>query len=222
MIKAVIFDMDNTIMDRHGGLKLYSAAQYRRWFTSLPQVTEAAYRDRFVELDNNGRLWKDKVYQQLLAEFNLTNVSWQTLLDEYINTFRHFCHPLPGLHNMIGAFQAKDIRLAVITNGPYPFQRHNFEAMGVNESFEFVMVSEQESIRKPDPAIFQRALTRLNLSPHEAVYVGDNPVADIDGAHSAGMKAIFRPSVYWATCPAADAVCKHLETLPEIIDELSS
>ena len=42
MIKAVIFDMDNTIMDRHGGLKLFAADQYQRRFEGLAQVTETA------------------------------------------------------------------------------------------------------------------------------------------------------------------------------------
>lgn len=217
MIKAVIFDMDNTIMDRHGGLYAFSADQYQRRFSTLPQVTETSYSKRFVTLDNNGRLWKDKVYQQLTAEFNLTTASWETLLAEYVDTFYQFCRPLPGLRKMIAAFQAKATRLAVITNGPYPFQKHNFEAMGVTDAFEFVMVSEQEGLRKPNPLIFQRALTRLEVRPEEAVYVGDNPIADIEGAHGAGMRAVFRPSVHWDACPQADATCENLADLPEII-----
>ncbi|MEM7116492.1 MAG: HAD-IA family hydrolase [Chloroflexota bacterium] len=221
MIKAVIFDMDNTLMDRHEGLKLFAADQYRRRFAGLAQVTEAAYMERFVVLDNNGRLWKDIVYQQLVAEFNLPSVSWETLLDEYVSLFRNFCHPLPGLHKMIATFQQQNIKLAVITNGPYPFQRHNFEAMGITDAFEFVMVSEQEGLRKPDPAIFQRALNRLGLQPHEAVYVGDNPIADVQGAHSASMKAVFRPSVHWDACPTADATCENLADLPQIIQSLN-
>lgn len=222
MIKAVIFDLDNTIMDRHGALHAFAADQHRRLFASQqPHVPAAAYRQRFVALDDNGRLWKDAVYQQLIAEFDLRATTWEQLLDEYITRFRLFCQPLPGFATMLASLQAANYRLGLITNGSYPFQKHNFAALGVAEAFELVMVSEQEGLRKPDPRLFQRALERLGVTATEAVYVGDNPIADIEGAHSVGMPAIFRPSPHWATCPTADATCTHLADLADILAGLS-
>lgn len=222
MIKAVLFDLDNTIMDRHGALHNFAADQHRRLFASRqPHVPAVAYRQRFVQLDDNGRLWKDAVYQQLITEFDLRDVSWEQLLAEYIDRFRFFCQPLPGFATMLANLQAANYRLGLITNGSYPFQKHNFAALGVAEAFELVLVSEHEGLRKPDPRLFQRALDKLGVAAAKAVYVGDNPIADIQGAQAVGMKAIFRPSPHWATCPTADATCAHLADLANILVGLS-
>lgn len=218
MLKAILFDLDNTLMDRHGALHAFAADQHQRLFANQqPHVPAEAYRQRFVQLDNNGRLRKDAVYQQLITQFNLRNITAQQLFHEYLTQFQHFCHPLPGFATMLTSLQGHNYRLGLITNGPYPAQKRNFAALGAIEAFELIMVSEQEGIRKPDPLIFQRALDRLGIAANEAVYVGDNPIADIAGAQAIGIKAIFRPSSHWATCPTAHATCHHLADLADIL-----
>ena len=57
--------------------------------------------------------------------------------------------------------------------------------------FESVLTSAAFGIRKPDPTIFHAALARFGASPGEAVMVGDDYAADILGATSAGVKAIW-------------------------------
>jgi putative hydrolase of the HAD superfamily len=46
-----------------------------------------------------------------------------------------------------------------------------------------------EGVRKPDPEIFRRALARMGVSAERAIYAGDIPSVDVDGAHAAGMQA---------------------------------
>ena len=53
------------------------------------------------------------------------------------------------------------------------------------------LISAEEKIRKPDPEIFIRAADRLGVCAAECVFLGDNPQADIGGAHSAGMKTVW-------------------------------
>jgi putative hydrolase of the HAD superfamily len=56
---------------------------------------------------------------------------------------------------------------------------------------DIVLISEQEQVRKPDPRIFARAAERLGVRTQECVFVGDNPQADICGAHQVGMKTVW-------------------------------
>jgi FMN phosphatase YigB (HAD superfamily) len=77
-------------------------------------------------------------------------------------------------------------------------------------------------VLKPHPGIFQLALDRLGVAANEAVFVGDNPIADIAGAQSVGMHAVFRitsplpPMLSGLIVP--DAAINSLEELPPILD----
>ena len=58
---------------------------------------------------------------------------------------------------------------------------------GVMDRFEVVIISAEVELRKPHPRIFRLLLDRLDLDPHEVLFVGDNPREDVAGAHAAGI-----------------------------------
>jgi FMN phosphatase YigB (HAD superfamily) len=98
------------------------------------------------------------------------------------------------------------------------------EAHGILVHFPDCRISAADvGYLKPHPAIFQAALDQVGATPDEAVFVGDNPIADIAGAQGAGMRAILR-----VTTPAPpmlsglivpDAAINSLAELPRILDE---
>ena len=59
-----------------------------------------------------------------------------------------------------------------------------------------VVVSQENGWRKPKGEIFQDALDRLGVQACEAVYVGDSPIEDIEGAKASGLKTVFVPSQF--------------------------
>ena len=63
--------------------------------------------------------------------------------------------------------------------------------VGLAESFEVIVDSGSEGVSKPDPEIFRRALARMGARAERAIYVGDVPAVDVDGARAAGMGAIL-------------------------------
>ncbi len=222
MIRAVLFDMDETLLDRQGSLRRFAAAQHATHQDVLGKLAVDQFVERFVALDNNGALWKDEVYRRILEENGIDSLGWETLLDEYVADFHLHCQGFPGLAAMVGELTGEGRLLGLITNGTYPFQLHNFHALGVAHAFSAVLVSEAEGIRKPHPDIFQRALDKLGVGPSQAVFVGDNPEADIRGAQAVGMKTIYRPNRFWPECPFAHAVCTELSQLPAILREMEA
>ncbi|MEH7532490.1 HAD hydrolase-like protein, partial [Priestia megaterium] len=62
MIKAVVFDLDGTLLDRDSSLKLFIEDQYKRYSDQVGHIPQKEYISRFIELDNKGYVWKDKVY----------------------------------------------------------------------------------------------------------------------------------------------------------------
>jgi len=78
-------------------------------------------------------------------------------------------------------------RLALISNFDHPPHVYALiSKLGLGALFDAIVVSGDVGVKKPDPAIFNVALNRTRLSPHEVVYVGDTD-DDIQGARSAGI-----------------------------------
>ena len=148
-MKAVLFDLDGTLLDRDRSLKQFVEVQYDRLADDLGHVQKASYVARFIELDCRGQVWKDKVYQTLVEEFDLSGVTWQVLLEDYITEFQRHCIPFRGMAVMLNELKQRNYLLAVVTNGRSEFQRRSISGLGIQNDLDVVLVSEEEQIRKP-------------------------------------------------------------------------
>jgi putative hydrolase of the HAD superfamily len=195
MIKGFIFDLDGTLLDRDSSLKSFIVDQYER-ISALQIMDKDVFVYKFIELDKRGYVWKDKVYQQIIQEFNLS-LAWEELLADYINGFQRHCIGFPNLLETLQYLKKNHMKLGMITNGFGEFQTNNIKALGIADIFDTILVSEIEGLRKPDPEIFKRALHKLGLKPEEGVYVGDHPVNDVLASRRIGMKGIWKEDLYY-------------------------
>ncbi|WP_430788985.1 HAD family hydrolase [Virgibacillus flavescens] len=217
MIKAVVFDLDGTLLDRDQSVKHFINLQYSRMFEILKHIPKEAYATRFIELDDHGYVWKDKVYQQMVEEFKIA-LSWELLLADYISEFKLSCIPFPGLINMLKSLKQNSFSLGIITNGRSQFQLDNITALGIEKYFDTILISESEGIKKPDPKIFEKALSRLNVHPHESIFIGDHPEKDIMAARTIGMKTIWKKNNQWNDAEP-DYNIESLTDIPSIIEK---
>ena len=197
MIKAVLFDLDGTLLDRDESVKRFIQSQYDRIKRVVGHIPRETYINRFIELDQRGYVWKDKVYQQLVDEYNITEMTWEELLQDYIAVFKHHCVPVPNLITTLEKLKNCNIRLGLITNGRGQFQLGNIKALGIEKYFYTILISEWEGIKKPDPEIFNRALKQLEVSAHMSIFVGDHPENDVKAARNVGMKGIWKRDPQW-------------------------
>ena len=93
--------------------------------------------------------------------------------------------------DVLRELRSREIPLALVTNGETDFQRRHIEALGLDDMVDVALISEAEGLRKPDRALFHRAAERLGVSPAHCLFVGDNPVVDVLGAHAAGMQTAW-------------------------------
>jgi putative hydrolase of the HAD superfamily len=218
-IKAVIFDLDETLLDRDQSLRNFVGWQCRGMLR--PYVKdEEKFLARFIELDSNGNVWKDKVYETLRDEFSIGEWSVAELLSVYENCFCGFSIAREGVRDALLDL-SRSHKIGLISNGMSPFQERNFRCLGLSTFFQSVIVSQAVNLRKPDARIFHQGCEELRVEPSEAAYVGDNPVADIRGASDAGLLTVFIPTALHPVCSFADAICEDMGGLPAVIEKLA-
>lgn len=222
MIQAVLFDLDGTLLDRDTSIEQFIAAQHDRLITHLNHIPKADYISRFIELDCRGHVWKDKVYQDLVAEFEIRGLSWQALLQDYETQFQRHCVPFPFLVQVLSGLKEQGYSLGIVSNGLGVFQTRAIEGLGIQDYFEVILISEIEQVRKPQAEIFQRAMKLLGVTAKNSVFVGDHPEADILGAKNAEMKTIWKRSLYWQEAKEADAIIDELNEIPSILQHFES
>jgi putative hydrolase of the HAD superfamily len=222
MIKAVLFDLDGTLLDRDSSLQQFVAAQYHRFSAYFNRINQSDYIERFVQLDCHGHVWKDRVYQTLVTEFEIAGLSWQNLLDDYETRFMLHCVPFPHMKEMLTLLKQQGYPLAIVTNGLGLFQTRSIEGLGIQAYFDTILISEIEQIRKPQAEIFERAVQRLGVLAEEAVYVGDHPEVDIMGAKHAGLRTIWKRNSTWSGSQDADAVIDDLNEIPIAIQQFNA
>ncbi|MTH54865.1 HAD-IA family hydrolase [Bacillus mangrovi] len=216
MIKTALFDLDGTLLNRDESVKAFVARQYERLQNQVGHIPKETYINRFIELDQRGYVWKDKVYQQLVEEFCIVDLTSEELLQDYKNEFRHHCVPFAHLTSMLVELKSMGILLGIISNGYGQFQMDNIKALGIEPYFDVILVSEWEGLKKPDPQLFKRAAERLNVLAEQCVFVGDHPDNDVKAARNVGMKGIWKKDVQWSHVEA-DFIIEDLAEIPFII-----
>ncbi|MCR8847472.1 HAD-IA family hydrolase [Rossellomorea sp. SC111] len=217
MIKAVLFDLDGTLLNRDASVQVFITNQYERLYHWLHHIPKDLYTSRFIELDQRGYVWKDRVYKQIIEEFSIEGLTWEELLDDYISQFKHSCVPFPHLHNMLDELHGGGIQLGMITNGFGRFQMDNILALEIEPYFQEILISEWEGVKKPNSEIFKRAIKRLHVKPEECIFVGDHPEYDVYSAQKIGMKGVWKRDPRRTGAKKADAVIDDLSELTHCI-----
>ncbi len=97
-----------------------------------------------------------------------------------------FADVVPALERL----RDSGVRLGVVSNWDSRLPQL-LRMLDLADYFETVTVSHLEGIEKPDPSIFERTLERMGADPEQALYVGDRPEIDLEGARAAGLDAVM-------------------------------
>jgi putative hydrolase of the HAD superfamily len=123
----------------------------------------------------------------------------------------------------VQAIRARGLALAVISNTgrtPGRVLRQLLADAGLLPQFAVLAFSDERGVRKPATEMFQWVLNAAGTEPARAVHVGDDAVADVGGARSAGMRAIHFVPDPAGPAAAADAVLRGFADLPALVARL--
>jgi putative hydrolase of the HAD superfamily len=175
MLRAVLFDLDNTLVDRNRAFRECVHTSF----------DDPATRAEIIELDQDGRGDRESFFRvwEKHSGAPMNQSSFGKLLAERLQPDRELIDVLRGLANRR--------KLGVITNGSSETQRQKLAAAGLTAVFrpDCVWVSADLDVKKPNPAIFLHAVQALGETPADCLFVGDHEHDDIQGATNAGLRA---------------------------------
>ncbi len=198
MLEAVLFDWGETLVHWNWDPALleqgHAAGLQAIGRAPVPGLTERFVSEFLPELDVPGSLEQvdyGTVIRRLFAD---TGVSADDAeLERFIEAEHAFWLPAHELasttHALLETLQAWGLKLGIVSNAfdPPRLLHGDLEALGITERVDFVVFSSELGVRKPHPAIFERALAALGVDAARALFVGDSLAADIGGAAAVGM-----------------------------------
>jgi putative hydrolase of the HAD superfamily len=192
-VRAILFDLDNTLTDRTGSIRVFAQRFLDDFRHALsPETTGEAVYQVILTGDGGGYRPKVELFEQVIRDLSWITPPQFTEISDYWYAVSPLCMQLrSGVLTTLSRLQTNGYRLGMITNGQTTVQNATIDAVGIRGYFQTILVSETVGLRKPDPRIFHLALSHLATTPAEAVYVGDHPVSDIQGAHDAGLHTIW-------------------------------
>lgn len=191
MIKAVLFDFDETLQDRTEAFESYMDAFLDEFCSGISDEEIEKRKEEMRVTGKGGYVNREEWYAGLIKSWEWKDAPSSTVLaNHYDTTFGDHNVIFPNSPVLLKKLKDMGYIVGVITNGPSILQNHKMDTSGLRPYCDIVVVSGDVGVHKPDPALFAYTADKLGLSCDECVYVGDHPVNDIQGALEAGMKAI--------------------------------
>ncbi|WP_150267973.1 HAD family hydrolase [Paenibacillus tepidiphilus] len=190
--QGILFDLDNTLMDRDYTFRSFSTQFVRDKLGHLgPEEAQRVVKDIIVR-DADG--YRDK--NGFFAELSEV-LPWKTaqtageIRDYYELNYAGHGAVMKDAIEVLEYCRSKGYTLGLVTNGEKHIQDGKIDLLGLREYFKAIVISGEVGIRKPDPAIYKLALERMGTTPEQTLFIGDHPVNDIWGAGKAGMTTIW-------------------------------
>lgn len=200
MVKAVVFDIDNTLYDYDSANAAAMTAVEDYALENLGwsrEETERRVKDSYDELRMmHGRkavIHNRLVRFQRILEKEGIPLSPHALkmYDIYWDTLTASSVVFPCLEDALASLKEHGYILGIGTNMTSVMQFRKLEALGLLRFFDFIVSSEEAGSEKPDKVLFQMCAVKAGCDCSECLYVGDNFKNDILAAQRAGMKAAW-------------------------------
>ncbi len=226
MIRAVIFDLDNTLTDfvKMKDMAIEAAA-LSMIDMGLPLAHEEACRRIFDIYDREGiedqrvfdRLLQD-VYGRVPPEILAAGIiAYRRARDSILVLYPHVKLTLTEILR-------RGYKLAVLSDAPALQAWQRLHHLSLQHTFDHVITFDDTGQRKPSPAPFRRAMELLNLPAEQLLMVGDWPERDMRGACALGIRTVFaRYGDTFATERSeADYEIDDVVELLDILEELNA
>jgi putative hydrolase of the HAD superfamily len=176
MIKAVIFDLDDTLVSEFEFVK----SGFRVVSKYISQITNADVESVFQELISLHIMDTKNVFNRFLDKYDKYS---KMQIDDVVNLYRNHKPNLFFYNDVLDTLNKlknTNYKLGIITDGFQTTQKNKIEALSLEEIVDEVIITDQfgRDFTKPSILPFELISNRLNIAYDEMIYVGDNPKKD--------------------------------------------
>ncbi len=190
-ITGILFDLDDTLFDRDKAFLSWTESFVRTNLTI--QDDNLHYSEAIksiVSLDAHGYAPRATLFSNIKELHPSLSHSVDTLVEVFYEQFPTHMSLDDETRQLLQALEHADIPFGIVTNGSHR-QIDKIQALGLNTLTSCIFISEVFGCKKPEARIFLAAASCLQAKPEEVLFVGDNPQADIWGAHCVGMRTAW-------------------------------
>jgi putative hydrolase of the HAD superfamily len=190
MIKAVLFDLDNTLHDYVKIKTKCIKASIKAMIKAGLKMNEKEAYKKLIKIYKKSYYESNTIFQDFLEQaygkldykiLGAAIVAYRKV--RYLNV-----KPYKNVKKILRELKNKDIRLGIVTDSPIEKAWVRLYNLGIVDYFDLVIGLKHNNHRKPHPLPFKQAIKILKLKPQQVLFVGDNPERDILGAQKIGMK----------------------------------
>ena len=187
IVKAILFDLDDTLYLERDFVKsgFKSVASLIQNDNGIDK--EVVY-NRFWSIFNSGE--RKNIFDNYINEFGEINYTINQLVNLYRSHVPNI-NLLPGIKEYLLSL-SKVYKLGLVTDGYIQTQKNKINALGLNDIFDQVLITEElgRKFWKPSIVPFLTICDNLGVIPTDAIYIADNPKKDFKGPNQLGMDSI--------------------------------
>lgn len=206
--KHIFFDLDNTLWDHRGNAylaikELYEEAQIEKKYNLIFDDFHRKYYDineHLWELLRDGKISKqqlrDRRFYDTLLHFGVDDQKLAQYFDDKFMLQLTVNNLLvEGTLELLEYLTHKGYHLHIVSNGFAEVTNKKIENSKIEKYFKTITCADDVGVRKPDAKVFQHALDLAKAQKEESIFIGDDWVADVQGALDFGMDVIFFDSL---------------------------
>lgn len=193
MIKAILFDLDNTLIDFMKMKKECVSAAIKAMISNGLKMEYDVAERLFYELYARHGIEYNKIFQEFLKAAN-KDIDYKILaagVVAYRKKQQSLIEPYPNVIPTLIKLKALGLKLAIVSDAPRINAWIRLHELKIADFFDTVVAFGDVEERKPSKLPFEKALAVLKIKPEQVLMVGDWPERDVKGARELGMKTCF-------------------------------